>query len=351
MKKQLLAVGTAALMTLAGIGNAVAADGVHVDINSPADGSTVAEGDKLAGTVGAGSTGEEWNVVFVVDNSGSTYSDVNGKSVFEWEQAGGRALLNSLQNQSNDVNMGVVYFGSGAAGFGLSKDMQDVEKWLSFDSWGDEIYSTGGSTSCELGMQEANKLLDGVNGNKRIYFLTDGMCNGWQDDLDAEVAKAKKNGIDVRAIHTTESSEQCKADALQASSCTYSEDPSKLAAQLPKELAGEVKSLELVITDADGKAVATEDMTGILDGSLQQDWEYALPALEDGTYTIEATATGEDGAATTDTLTITVGKPVAKPEPTETAKPEPTETAKPEPTETKAPEKDEKKPGRPKTGF
>ena len=344
------------MMAMAGIGTAVAADDVYVDITAPAEGAIVAEGDKVAGTVGAGATADAWNVVFVVDNSGSTLTRVNDKSVFEWEQKGALSLLKSLQTQTNNVDMGVVYFGTDAKGFGLTNDMKQIESWLGFERYASELAGTGGGTTCETGLREATKLLDGAEGNKRIYFLTDGQCNDYGEDLPNAAKEAKNKGIDVRAIHTTESSEQCQSDDLNASSCTYSQDPSKLAAELPKELAGEVKSLELVITDADGKAVATEDMTGILDGSLQQDWEYALPGLPEGDYTIEATATGEDGVKATDKITITVGK--EEPKPTEAPKPseepKPTEAPKPseepKPTETKKPVDNTKKPGLPKTG-
>ncbi|WP_297742874.1 VWA domain-containing protein [uncultured Tessaracoccus sp.] len=340
-KRAFAALSAAALLATAGAGIASADNtDLFVEIQQPADQSVYPVGADVpvAGKVGAGADSTaKASVVFVVDASGSTLTRVNDKSVFEWEQDGGKALLKSLRGDSNAVQMGVVYFSDEAKGFGLSNNLQDVDEWLSYDHSSAGVSAWG--TDCETGMAEANRLLDGVKGHKRIYFLTDGMCNGRQADLDAEVKKAKDAGIDVRSIHTTEASEQCKEDALQANECIYAADPSKLVAQLPGETKPTVETLKVTVTNDKGEVVKEADLSDEVGVAIIEDWKLGvLKNLPAGKYTVTAKATAQGGATATNVVTFTIG------EAGDTASPEPTETPSPTP----APEPE--KPGLPNTG-
>ncbi|WP_297746932.1 VWA domain-containing protein [uncultured Tessaracoccus sp.] len=340
-KRVFAALSAAALLATAGAGIASADNtDLFVEIQQPADQSVYPVGADVpvGGKVGAGADSTaKASVVFVVDASGSTSARVNDKSVFEWEQEGGKALLKSLRGDSEAVQIGVVYFGSTAVGYGLSNNMQDVDTWLSYKMYTPQVAS--GGTSCELGMAEANRLLADAKGHKRVYFLTDGKCNGSGKKLAAEVKKAKDAGIDVRSIHTTEASEQCQRDALQGNECIYAADPSKLVAQLPGETKPTVETLKVTVTNDKGEVVKEADLSDEVGVAIIEDWKLGvLKNLPAGKYTVTAKATAQGGASATDVVTFTIG------EAGDTASPEPTETPSPTP----APEPE--KPSLPNTG-
>lgn len=353
MKKRLLAAASAAaLLISAGAGIASAEDtDLFVEIKKPADQSVYQLGESVdvAGQVGAGA-GDGANVVFVVDSSGSTMGTVGDKSVFEWEQVGGKALLQSLQSSNSSVNMGVVYFADSAKGHGMSTDMKKIDQFLSFDYFTPEVPS--GGTSCETGLQKANELLAGVKGYKRVYFLTDGQCNGSDTALAAEVKKMSDAGIDLHSIHATESSYQCKEDPLKGKSCIYAPDPSTLADTLPGGVRATVETLKVVVKNDKGEVVKEADLSDKVGTAIVEDW--VLGTLKDlpvGKYTVTADATAEGGAKAQDVATFTIVDKKETPEPKPSESPEPKPSESPKPSKSPEPKPTSKpKPGMPKTG-
>ena len=342
-KRVLAALSAAALLTTAGAGIA-SAEGtdLFVEIQEPADQSVYKVGTDVpvSGKVGAGvdSTADA-SVVFVVDASGSTAKRVNDKSVFEWEQEGGKALLKSLSGDSEAVQMGVVYFASKAERFGLSNSMNDVDSWLSLNY--SDLEAKHGSTACETGVTEALNLLADAKGHKRIYFLTDGKCNeSSKDKLAEEVQKAKDAGIEVHSIHTTEESEQCKVDDLQGNDCIYASDPSSLADKLPSETKPTVETLKVTVTNEKGEVVKEADLSDEVGTAIIEDWKLgALKSLPAGKYTVSATATAQGGATATDVATVISEDPQPHPDPQPDPAPQPDPDPQPDP-----------KPSLPKTG-
>lgn len=359
----LAALSAAALLTTAGAGIA-SAEGtdLFVEIQEPADQSVYQVGTDVpvSGKVGAGAdSSADASVVFVVDASGSTTKRVNDKSVFEWEQEGGKALLKSLSGDSEAVQMGVVYFASKAERFGLSSSMNDVDSWLSLKY--SDLEAKHGSTACETGVTEALNLLADAKGHKRIYFLTDGKCNeSSKDKLAEEVQKAKDAGIEVHSIHTTEESEQCKVDDLQGNDCIYASDPSTLADKLPSETKPTVETLKVTVTNDKGEVVKEADLSDEVGTAIIEDWTLGvLKSLPAGTYTVTANATAQGGATATDVATFIIEDEDAdeEPAPEPDPKPEPDPEPDPEPEPDPAPKPDPKpapkpdpKPSLPKTG-
>ena len=357
MKKRLVAVASAVALMCSAVAGVAAADEsqLFVEINQPANQATVAAGQPVdvAGKVGAGA-GDGANVVFVVDGSGSTEAEVGGKSVFEHEQQGGKALLKSLQSKDRSINMGVVYFSEVPHPYGLTTDMAKIDAWLSERH---PVSSLG--TNCGWALQGAHELLKDAQGHKRIYFLTDGKCNGPEEMLNDGLQRIKDAGIELHTIHTTTESEQCKSDVLKGETCVYAEDPSTLQAKLPASVRPVVDSLTLVVTDAQGTVVEKQDLSDKVGTAIIDDWTTKLGALTKGEYTVTVRATTEDGAKAEQCITITVGDvPAPKPAPSqpEPADPEPAEPTpaepKPEPAEsTPAPaQPTEDRPGLPRTG-
>lgn len=351
-KRVLAALSAAALLTTAGAGIASAeSTDLFVEIQQPADQSVYQVGADVpvSGKVGAGADSTaDASVVFVVDASGSTSKKVNDKSVFEWEQEGGKALLKSLRGDSESVRMGVVYFGTSAKGYGLSNKMDDVDSWLSYDYYSPEV-ATGG-TNCATGVAEATRLLADAKGYKRVYFLTDGKCNDSKDKIAAEVQKAKDANIDVRSIHTTEASEQCKKDALQGNECIYAADPSNLADKLPGETKPTVETLKVVVTNDKGEVVKETDLSDEVGVAIIEDWKLGvLKDLPAGKYTVTANATAKGGATATDVATFIIEDADADEEPAPEPEPEPEPDPDPKPDPKPAPKPDPK-PSLPKTG-
>ncbi|RRD47323.1 VWA domain-containing protein [Tessaracoccus sp. OH4464_COT-324] len=363
MRKRILAgLAAAAVALTAGLGVARADDGsVSVEVKKPAEGA-VAEAGKpveLGGVASAGGGGQDWNVVMVLDASGSTLDVVNQKSIFEWEQVGAKALMKSLQASTSEINQGVVYFGSGKAGFGMTKDSAQVDQWLSLGYRSPELSGVTGSTACEYGVQAARELLKNTTGNKRVYFLTDGRCNGSTSTLAKEVQQAAAENIEVFSIHTTAASSQCKNDQLKGKSCIYAEDPSTLAGVLPGGSAT-LETLQVLVEDDKGKEVTKVSFDAEVSGKLVYNWTTQLPALPAGKYKVTASATAKgvnQPAVHSITFTVShtpVPQPSASPKPSMSPKPSPSMSPKPSVTPSATPsvtaQPGPQRPKLPKTG-
>lgn len=201
MRKQAFAALAAAAMIVGGSAGIATADTTElfVDVASPKDGTVYQLGDEVPvdGEVGAGSV-DPWNIVFVVDASGSTMDQAGDKTVYEQEQLGGKELLKALQTEETDVNMSVVYFADTAEGIELTTDMGKIDAELSRGYGDAERPSVGKGTICDAGLQKAGEVLKDAKGNKRIYFLTDGHCTG----SPADTAKVLKDqGIEIFPVH------------------------------------------------------------------------------------------------------------------------------------------------------
>ena len=338
MRKQAFAALAAAAMIVGGSAGAATADTTElfVDVASPKDGTVYQLGEEVPvdGAVGAGSV-DPWNIVFVVDASGSTFAAAGDKSVFEQEQLGGKELLKSLQTAENDVNMSVVYFADSAEGIELTTDMDKIDEALSYEH-GVGLSDVGGGTSCDAGLEKAGEVLKGAKGNKRIYFLTDGHCHG----NPAFAAKALKDqGIEIFPVHAGESTGECVHDQIDSDKCVKIKDPAELSVKLPESVTT-VKTLNVTITNEQGDVVKEFDLSKDLTKSITQDWKLdALTGLPAGKYTVTADATDTDGNTAQDVTHFVIEAPEPEPEP----EPEPTPTPTPEP-------EPRPKPGLPSTG-
>lgn len=310
MKKRIVSVLAATGIVLAG-GGVAAADttNLFVDIENPVDQTVYEQGDAVAldGTVGAGSGAEaQWNVVFLVDKSGSTRTMVTSadgieKNVFDWEKDGVRSLIGSLQGSNDPVNMGVSFFGSDVTELVFTSDFDEAEKQL------DAVSQPSGGTRCDLALQSALDGLANKVGEKRVYLITDGVCNN-SADTQAKADEFAKQGVELYTIQTTTGSEKCEQGAYGLD-CVYVEDPSTLQANL-KDLANRVQSLKVTVTDANGDTVAAQDLSGDLSGAITQNWVAdELMGLPAGKYTVTAVAQDKDGNEAKDVTQFIVKAP------------------------------------------
>lgn len=332
-----------------------------VRIDTPADGSRVplqplAVGGIATITPLAGSGGQ--NIVYILDNSGSTSSpsnadcngdgaanagdDANGSGsagdVLDCEIFGIAALNATLKAQGTPQGA-VVAFGtgadqadvSGAAGTQLftglnddtsgngTPDIEDVARSVTpggVTATGPRptvgqftpLNGSGGGTDFDAALAATNADLGTVAGGPNVaYFLSDGQATvntapgGPLDAARAAGTKVLTFSVGGAAAGCTTGSLKQIADTT-GGTCTEVQDPSKLAATITS-VAGGATVTGLTLS-ANGSAPAPTPLTGT-------NFAAQLPAnlLRQGTNQIAATATASDGTTAAADVTVLVGQP------------------------------------------
>lgn len=342
----LLAVAPAARAANPGSARTTAGQTLSIRIDSPRDGASVPLADlPVAGVAGIGTLGgAATNVVYVLDNSGSTGSsagdcngdgaanagdDVNGDgsagNVLDCEISGVLALNASLA--SSGVGAGLVAFGSAADGADMGpaagqqdftttgadangngrSDVEDVARSVSSSGVGlfTQYSSSGGGTDFDDAIAKVNAAFAGRAGQTNIAaFLSDGE-SGISTAAGSALDQARAAGTRINSYSVGTSAAGCGAGSslrtiadTTGGVCTEVSDPTKLSGAI----AGTAAGLQGVQVKVGGRSVAAA-VTGI--GT----WTATVPkaALRVGSNTVNATVTASDGTTATASVRVTVG--------------------------------------------
>ena len=315
---------------------------LSIRIDSPANGATVAQAAlAVSGVAGIGalSGGGGTNVLYAVDESGSTGDnagdcngdgatnagdDANGDgavgTVLDCELSGVLALNASLAGSS--VGSGLVAFADSAG----TADMSAAAGQQDFTTPGAEVETVarsvksgaigqftpvtglGGGTDFDRAIEKLNATFAGRSGQRNIgAFLSDG-SSSINEAAGAPLDAARAAGTRINTYSVGPGGAGCSSASsalkkiadVTGGTCTEVQDPTKLSSALSG--AGGA-GLHGVSVRVGSSAAVAASVTGL--GT----WTATVPrgSLKQGANKVTATATSTDGTSATATVTVNVG--------------------------------------------
>jgi LPXTG-motif cell wall-anchored protein len=320
---------------------------VTITITSPVDGATVEPGDPLEveGTVTIGVLGTGVSIVYVVDTSGSTGSDVgdcNGDGVadaaddingdgqdgeiIDCEIAGVQELEKQLAAINGSIETGLVSFTSGSSaetGFGSPGRVELDDAVTGLDS--------GGGTSFNSALSGMNTLfLDAAAGNRKIGYLftdgfssvTEGAGSPLQAAIDAGIV-VNTFSVGAGAVGCGPTSPLTIIAAATGGQCIQVDDPADLTAVLEGLRPAGIEKVEVSVNGGP-PVLADVDLIG--------NFKVTVTGIVVGPNKIMATVTTTDQQTASDEVTVNAAAPTTVEPTVEAAAPttvEPTVEAAP----------------------
>lgn len=321
---------------------------LNVRIDAPAAGSSVTPGDldvtgvaAIGALAGAGKT----NVVYVVDNSGSTTAsagdcngdgtanagdDINGDgspgTILDCELSGITALNASLYGP---IGAGMVAFGSMADLADMSpaagqqdftgvaddlnkngrRDVAEVAASVNSAGFGQFTKTTtsGGLTDFNLAIGRVNGALASRAGARNtVFFLSDGQSTV-NTEPGSPLAQAAAAGTRINTYSVGTAASGCASGSslrtiadTTGGTCNEAADPTKLTATIGGAASTGLKDVVLRVNSG-------APLPAVLSGLGT--WGVKVPAaqLRNGTNTLAATVTAADGTTASADISVTVG--------------------------------------------
>ncbi len=343
MKKRIVAAVTTAAVGLTWWGTMPAsAAGPGITITSPAAGATVAPGDvHIQGTAGTSAKKTDY-VLFVTDLSGSTASptgldctgdgnvgssdDLNSDGsvgdVLDCEIAALRAVNNDLvktDGGTGGIQVGIEAFADSAAvahmngaGAPFVAPATDDGTMRNFDRVAtslrdgevheyDEMY-VGGGTDFDAALDSGLDALQGVSGNKWVFFLSDGQASVSNSTL----GRVASSGVKVRTFAIGQGAGAAACDSgyplreiadASGEGCLVVSDPANLPAGLTTSAPEALDSVTVSGLTASPIPAAIDPLGN---------WDAVAQGLTEGSYSATATAKFTDGTSASTSVSFTV---------------------------------------------